>query len=507
MDILIFLLILTIVVLVHELGHFLFAKLFKVQVVQFAIGFGPRIFSRKGKDGVEYRINLFPLGGYVRMAGEDPTDTNHTEEEKKSFFYMKPAWQRFFIAFSGPLFSILFGYVFMAITCAIWGIPTIGIDRVDMNTPAYTAGLKPGDILYSVNGKRLFSIDEFSNAVKKYQRFEVTVNRNGGLLSLTVVPELFSAQTNLVLETTEILPELKNKILLSVNGAPFPMVDLKSFTDKNIELMFENGDLHSTILRAFTTLNPQKMIGIVYSTFSRKLKDGIFPFEDEDEILSINGIPMEKSSDFYPVITLFSFPQNEKSFYNYIELKGDKVSTQSGIASTRTIVVSVLRQGNRVELKMAYQDLTQALNESLFYPAYENAYPQDVFHAFWLGIQRTNIMLGSMGEIIANLFTGKASVKDFAGPIGLVNIIGQASRAGIETVMFILAFITLNLGLINLLPLPALDGGRIVFSVVEMITRKKINPVVEGYIHTIGFFLLIAFAIYVSYYDVIRFLN
>ncbi len=88
-----------------------------------------------------------------------------------------------------------------------------------------------------------------------------------------------------------------------------------------------------------------------------------------------------------------------------------------------------------------------------------------------------------------------------------MNIIGQASRAGLETLIFLLAFITLNLGIINLLPLPALDGGRIVFSILEMITRKRINPVIEGYIHTIGFFLLIGFAIYISYFDIIRFMR
>jgi len=89
LEIILFLVILTIVVLVHELGHFLFAKLFKVQILQFGIGFGPKIFSKTGKDGVEYRVNIFPLGGYVRMAGEDPTDTNHKRKEK-GFFTQNP---------------------------------------------------------------------------------------------------------------------------------------------------------------------------------------------------------------------------------------------------------------------------------------------------------------------------------------------------------------------------------------------------------------------------------
>lgn len=507
MEIILFLVILTIVVLVHELGHFLFAKLFKVQILQFGIGFGPKIFSKTGKDGVEYRVNIFPLGGYVRMAGEDPTDTNHTEEERKGFFYAKPAWQRFLIAFSGPLFSILFGYLFMTMTCAIWGIPTIAIERVGVNTPAERAGLLPGDILHSVNGRRIFGLDDFSNAVQKEAQFSATIIREGEARDLAIVPEVFPQQTNYVIETENPFPNLEGKTLLSMNGIPLSIADLKSITDQQLDLMIEGGESIPVTLKAFTTLNPQKMIGIVYSTLSTRIKDTAYPFAKDDRILSINGAKVEQSGDFYPILTLFAFTQEENRHFTYLETRGDVVTHQFSQPSVRKVSVLVERNGLPTELEMSYQDFTEALENSLFYPANENQYPGNPFQAIGLGIQRTNGMLTSMGSIIGSLFTGKASVKDFAGPIGLVNIIGQASRAGMETLMFLLAFITLNLGIINLLPLPALDGGRIVFSIVEMVTRKKINPVIEGYIHTAGFFLLIGFAIYISYFDIIRFMR
>jgi regulator of sigma E protease len=507
LEIIVFLIILTVVVLVHELGHFLFAKLFKVQILQFAIGFGPKLFGKKGRDGVEYRVNAFPLGGYVRMAGEDPTDTNHSEEEKKHYYYAKPAWQRFFIAFSGPLFSILFGYLFMSLTCVIWGIPTIGIDRVEPNSPAQMAGLLPGDILHSVDGQRIFSIDEFSSAVKKKEMFNVTIQRDGQLKSLQIKPEVFPQQTNFVIETTNPPLPLEGKSVLSINGAPLSVADLKSLTDQTVELMLDGGESVNMTLKAFTTLDSQKMIGIVYATVSRKLKDTVFPFENDDEILSINGEIIERSGDFYPILTLLAFPQVPDRYYTYLETKGESISSQFAMPSAKTVLVEVLRQDKKTELKMPYQDLTEALEKSMFYASYENSYPSNIFHAVGLGIQRTNIMLGRMGEIIGSLFVGKASVKDFSGPIGLVNIIGQATRAGMETLTFILAFITLNLGLINLLPLPALDGGRIVFNLIEMITRKRINPIVEGYIHTVGFFILIGFIVYISYFDIIRFIK
>jgi len=508
LEIILFLVILTIVVLVHELGHFLFAKLFKVKILQCGIGFGPKIYSRTGKGGIEYRINIFPLGGYVRMAGEDPTETHHTPlEERQDYFYAKPAWQRFLIAFSGPLFSILFGYLFMTMTCAIWGVPTIAVERVGLDTPAERAGLRSGDILYRVNGRRIFGLEDFSDAVKKEERFTATIIRKGETHQLEIVPEVFSEQTNYVFETELPFPNLEGKTLLSINGIPLSIADLKNLTEQPVDLMIEGGEAVPITLKAFTTLNPQKMIGIVYSTLSTTLKDTAYPFMKEDRILSINGVKLERGGDFYPALTLFAFTQKENRYFTYLETRGGLVTHQYGQPSVKKVTVLVERNGLPTQLEMPYQDFTEALENSLFYPANENLYPDNLWQAIGLGIQRTNGMLTSMGSIIRNLFSGKASVKDFAGPIGLVNIIGQASRAGLETLIFLLAFITLNLGIINLLPLPALDGGRIVFSILEMITRKRINPVIEGYIHTIGFFLLIGFAIYISYFDIIRFMR
>ena len=112
-----------------------------------------------------------------------------------------------------------------------------------------------------------------------------------------------------------------------------------------------------------------------------------------------------------------------------------------------------------------------------------------------------------MGKIITELFSGQRNVSEFSGPIGIMAVIGQASDAGLESVILIVALITLNLGIINLLPLPALDGGRIVFNLIEMIMRKRINPVIEGYIHTAGFFFIIGLSFYIMYFDILRFMN
>ena len=132
--------ILTGLVTIHELGHYLFARIFKVRIKEFAIGFGPKIYSKQGKETL-FRINAFPLGGYVRMAGED-LDLYDDSIPEEQMFTNKPAWQRFLIAFSGPLFSVLGGFLIFAIIGGIWGFPEIKIESVISMSPAYESGVR-----------------------------------------------------------------------------------------------------------------------------------------------------------------------------------------------------------------------------------------------------------------------------------------------------------------------------------------------------------------------------
>jgi regulator of sigma E protease len=113
----------------------------------------------------------------------------------------------------------------------------------------------------------------------------------------------------------------------------------------------------------------------------------------------------------------------------------------------------------------------------------------------------------SVVQVIKQLFTGETKTDEIAGPIGIATIIGQASKAGFESILNILALITINLGVINLLPLPALDGGRIIFSLFEIISRKKVNPKIESLIHVIGFIILIGLMIFIAFNDITRFFN
>lgn len=147
MSVIYFLLVITLVVVVHEFGHFIFAKLFNTYVIEFAIGFGPTIFSKKGKE-TTFKFNLIPLGGYVRLAGEDEMNSSeNTAISSEKLLYNKKPIQKFLISFAGPFFSILLGYVLLAFNGLYYGFQEVKIESVIQDSPAYYAGLKDGDVI------------------------------------------------------------------------------------------------------------------------------------------------------------------------------------------------------------------------------------------------------------------------------------------------------------------------------------------------------------------------
>ncbi len=503
MSIVYFLIIFTIIVLIHELGHFLFARIFGVQVDFFAVGFGPKLFSWKGKKGTEYKINLIPFGGYVRMAGEDPTVIEDLPpEEKKRKYYSKPAWQRFLIAFAGPLFSLVAGYIILAISAASWGLPVIGIDRVDLNSPAYHAGLKDGDIILRIDGEQIFSTDQFSNAVLKNDEIKITVLRNGEESNFSIKPELFPIQYNMVLENSGKTNGPNSDRLFKIDGLSIDSVDLKNYMDKSEVYEFSSGNVEAT-LRGFEKYDRREAVGIVYGTFSNKIDKALYPFEDGDIVNSVNEFVVEKGMDFYALLKMLNFPISENT-YSYIEVRGGEIISEKHMTVNPELEVVVIRNGSPFTIKSSSETISNALLSSSFYSAFKNYYPKNILESIKLGFMHGNNLLSRMGEIIASLFSGGTKLSEFAGPIGLVNMVGQASQGGLETLVFLTALITLNLGLFNLLPLPALDGGRIIFNIIEMIIRKKINPIVEGYIHAAGFLFLMGMMVYVTYFDIMR---
>lgn len=498
-----FFLILTAIVVVHEFGHYLFARIFGVRALEFAVGFGPRIFSKKGKK-TEFRINVLPLGGYVKLAGEDFGELSE-EIPEDELFSNKPSWQRFLIAFAGPLFSIIAGFIIFALVGAFWGFPEVRIEQVEPGTPAYYAGLEAGDRILEVNGRVLIQENTLSDLISKGKELTLTIERVGKELQLNVKPALFPEEAILVIKDAEMIPE-EGSIIELFNGVPFDgkYSDFSSvLTPENtIKITFKDGTQLSGVIEGVSVTKERYAIGIYYSNFEPVLNKDFGRFKAGDRILEVNGMKLENGVDLSRLAQIIGLNENQL----FIHLSGNKMEW-FGRGLPDELTIKVLRNGKELTLETSKTEITNLMKEpNVFQLGYSYWYPKNVFHAFSLGFKWANELLLSMVKILSRLFTGGTSLNEFSGPIGMVTLVSQATKAGLKTILILVGFITLNIGVINLLPLPALDGGRMVLAFVEMVTRKRIDPKVEGYIHTIGFIIIMGILIYITFIDIGRFL-
>jgi regulator of sigma E protease len=201
-----FIIVLGLLIIVHEFGHFIMAKLFKVKILKFSIGFGPKIFSRCYGE-TEYLISAFPLGGYVKMFGEQ-RDEEIAPEDRNRSFSAKPVWQRFFIVAAGPVFNLLFAVFLFFMIFATVGLP-IPVDNtligaVTAGSPAEEAGLKAGDRIISINGRETYEWLEVADLIanSKGELVELVIERQGERLEITGHPE-FSPSHNIFGEEIE----------------------------------------------------------------------------------------------------------------------------------------------------------------------------------------------------------------------------------------------------------------------------------------------------------------
>lgn len=343
MTLIYFIIVLGVTVLIHELGHFIFAKRADIYVYEFAIGMGPRIFKWKRKnDETIYSIRLFPIGGFVSMAGEDIEEDPNIPKDRQ---LQSKSWiDRFLTIVAGVVFNFLLAIVLLFIVGLVNGVPNNKpiIASLDPNYPAYESGLKVNDQIISINGKKVKSTD----------RMLVEMQINVGL---------------------------------------------------NIE------------------------IGV-------KHEDGT------TENIKIKPILTEK---------------NGESSYLY------------GFTL-------------------------------------DNSYETGFVPALKYSFTKTYNLLEQMGVIIKYLITGKLSLDNLAGPVGIFNVVGESAKAGIISILYLIAYLCVNVGFINLIPLPAFDGGRLLFLIIEKIKGSKVNPKVENTIHSIGLALLMILMVVITYNDIIR---
>ena len=425
--IIIALLVFSVIVIIHELGHFLLAKKNGVGVTEFSIGMGPRLFSFD-KGGTKYSIKALPLGGSCLMVGEDEASA------EENAFNNKGVWARISIIAAGPIFNFILAFILSLIVVGYSGWDFASL-KVMKNMPAAEAGLKDGDIVTKVNGKGVSCSRElmyalYFNPIKNDKPVTIEYKRDGKKFTKKITPE-FVSEYNI---TGVTLKSEKDKVEID-------KIDKKSPFDK------------------------------------AGIKSG-------DVIVGINGNKFETMEEFSNVI-------------NDIRMK-------------RTITVDYIHKGETktVDVKLAKDSLTEKYMLGFSYSNGNKKVSalQTIKYAFVEIKVQINVAIQSLKYLIS----GKASAKEISGPIGIVNFIGDDFEAvkeeGFMTTFIEMLSITIllsaNIGVMNLLPIPALDGGRLIFMYIELIRRKPIKPEVEGMIHAIGLILLLILMAFVSFNDV-----
>jgi len=356
----VFIIILSVLVLIHELGHFLVAKKLGVKVEEFGAGFPPRVFGKKIGETI-YSINLLPIGGFVKLYGEDEAGggsirIKHGEvgsKNKKRAFFARPVWQRGIIVLAGVIMNFLLALVIISYLFAVQGAPIPGnkvfIASIAKNSPADMSGLMVNDIIAAVNGVRV--------------------------------------------------------------------------------------------------TNPKQIQDVTKAHLGRKL--------------TITVIRGKKKFDVF-LIPRVHPPANEGAM---------------GI---------VIRQD--VFIKK--------------YPWY-----QAPFVGTWEALQESWMILSGLGTLLAQVVTQRTVPKELAGPVGIAQLTGQFVQIGPFAVLSLVSLLSLNLAVLNVLPIPALDGGRLFFILIEGMTGYKVNQKFETYAHTIGMIVLLTLIALITFHDVTRLIH
>jgi regulator of sigma E protease len=419
-----FIVVLGVLIFVHEAGHFLVAKLFRVRVLVFSFGFGKRLFGfRKGD--TDYRVSLIPLGGYVRMAGDTPEENVAGNPDE---FLSKPKWQRFLILFAGPFMNIVIAISFIAITAIVGFQEPVTkpvIAGVIQGTPAAKAGLQAGDRILSIKGEPVQDYFDIRLLISMNSgtAVEVVYNRGGAVRKTVLTPQK------------------------------------------------EQGDF-GPVGRAGIEFSAEPIVGGVLPNTpaaAAGLRAG-------DTILSANGKPTPSLEKFVIVsdeLKTQPLPVEIARGSQRLRLTIAPIAENDDLAISR----GILRQTRTIQL---------GLVPALRYSVAEN----------W-----KNLRLAM--SALARLFRPEGSVKELSGPINIARIAGMAMQAGWLQVLRLMALISLQLGVMNLLPIPVLDGGHIMILLIEGVARRDLSLRMKERIQQVGFAALATLMLVVIYNDVI----
>ena len=523
-----FILLLGVLVTVHELGHFLVAKACGVKVIRFSIGFGPKLFGfTKGE--TEYQVALLPLGGYVKMAGDSPHEELSPEEAKRGFLNAAP-WKRALIVFAGPFFNLVFPIlVYFFVFMGAHETTSTRVGYVDPAMPAATAGIRPGDRILAVEEERVQTFAELIDAFEG--RFErpvaITLERDGKELVTRVTPiKRVDATPISKVERGVIGIQAFNRppVVGVPPGSPAAEAGLKSF-DRILTLdgqevrdeasLYEQlskageGPLKLTVHRS-DILEVGGVQGRVPSimelTVPKQSGEGLAALGGAEPVdlyvATITPGSAAEKAGLRPGDRLLSF-QGEplRSFHLMaVELSklGEKpfeLTWRTGDGQERTLQLAQTSIVQKDEFSNESSSLV--LGVSPWYaPADSTGENQVTVHLGpWEALREAATIvpkiIGQMVMVIGGLVSGGVSPKTLGGPIMMYQLAARSAEQGADQFLHLMAVISINLGVMNLLPIPILDGFHLLAAFWEGIRRRPIPVRVREVANMVGLALLI----------------
>jgi regulator of sigma E protease len=453
-----FLLAIFILVGIHEFGHFWVARRCGVKVTRFSIGMGKVVWSRTAKDGVEYTLSALPIGGYVSMVGHG---TEFAEEDADGAFDNKSVFARFAIVAAGPAINIALAVVLYWCTF-VMGVPGIHsvVGDLPQDGPFATAGVESGERIVGVNGKLVNTWEEAHMGLISalYEDSQLELSLVSGDTVGTPSAELVASARNVV-------------------------VPLKNYSPEPSQLMDALG---------LTMWRPSlpAVVGQVVPDSAAQLAG----FEAQDRILALDSVPVSNWTELVELIQ----ERANKSCLVDIERQGQRL-TLTLIPKAKTTpdgrVLGFAGVGPHVS-----DDFRARLERHRAETSYS------VFGAIPKAIEKTWSTTTLTFAFFGKMLSGQVSVKNIGGPIQIADIAGQAAQAGLVFYLGILAMVSLNLGILNLLPVPVLDGGHLLYYVVEMVKGSPVSERVQIVGQKIGLALLLCLMTVAFYNDITRLL-
>lgn len=516
--ILIFILFLGPLVFFHELGHFLFARLFGVRVEVFSLGFGPKLLKFKRGD-TEYTVSLIPLGGYVKMFGDDPLNKDAVAPEDRPYtFNHKGKWARFWIVMGGPLANFLMAYVlFFFLLLGGEKVPEIRVGAVPETSVLYDMGFRVGDSLRKLNDKEILSPTDI--ALEGNTRIEtMDVERNGELLTLNVG----MSGDAFFEEFVNYPPILRKPYVLNKDGERFVLganseLDLSRSLD---EIALARGELSIQIYS----------LPKVYEEENLTL--------DQVEMVESFQVSMEKTDDLFQQLYNLGFAPVDLSVKSLqqggagdkagllmndiiVALNGSPVFSfehlRSSLQETTTeeVELTLWREGEESQLSMAPQ-VTEYEGEQLrLIGVYSNAEfiplkfiqteSKGLVGSLGLAVSRTWDVTVKTIEGFKKLFMGQVSLKTIGGPIAIGKVATDSFNTSLSYFFQLMALISINLGIINLLPIPVLDGGHILFIFLEIFNRGPLSRKKMEIAQQVGLSFLLVLMVGAIFNDIMRF--